>query len=103
MVHLQVNAEMRIAWEEPFGPVIPVIRVSSVEQAIDHCNSNNLALQARAARHSSPPRCPLSYMRGGQQMHSRDGRDQNNIMCGVVYRPLANVPHRQRRFAVELC
>jgi hypothetical protein len=36
---------MRLAWEEPFGPVIPVIRVKSVEEAVDHCNTNNLALQ----------------------------------------------------------
>ncbi len=36
---------MRIAWEEPFGPVIPVVRVPNVEAAIDHCNTNNLALQ----------------------------------------------------------
>ncbi len=36
---------MRIAWEEPFGPVIPVIRVKNIDDAIDHCNSNNLALQ----------------------------------------------------------
>ena len=38
---------MRIAWEEPFGPVIPVVRVPNVEAAIDHCNTNNLALQVR--------------------------------------------------------
>ena len=38
---------MRIAWEEPFGPVIPVIRVKNIDDAIDHCNSNNLALQVR--------------------------------------------------------
>ena len=37
--------DMRLAWEEPFGPVIPVIRVKSVEEAVDHCNTNNLALQ----------------------------------------------------------
>jgi len=37
--------DMRIAWEEPFGPVIPVIRVKNIDDAIDHCNSNNLALQ----------------------------------------------------------
>ena len=37
--------DMRLAWEEPFGPVIPVIRVKSVEEAVDHCNANNLALQ----------------------------------------------------------
>ncbi len=37
--------EMRLAWEEPFGPVVPVVRVKTVEEAIDHCNANNLALQ----------------------------------------------------------
>lgn len=37
--------KMRIAWEEPFGPVVPVIRVKNVDDAIDHCNNNNLALQ----------------------------------------------------------
>lgn len=39
---------MRLAWEEPFGPVLPLIRVKTVEEAIDHCNANNLALQVRA-------------------------------------------------------
>lgn len=39
---------MRIAWEEPFGPVVPVMRISSVEQGIEHCNSNNVALQVGA-------------------------------------------------------
>lgn len=42
-----VLQDMRIAWEEPFGPVIPVIRLKSIDDAIDHCNSNNLALQVR--------------------------------------------------------
>lgn len=40
-----VTKDMRLAWEEPFGPVIPVIRIKTVEEAIDHCNANNLALQ----------------------------------------------------------
>lgn len=38
---------MRIAWEEPFGPVVPIMRVDSVERAVEHCNANNLALQVR--------------------------------------------------------
>ena len=37
--------DMRLAWEEPFGPVVPVVRVKTVEEAVDHCNANNLALQ----------------------------------------------------------
>ncbi|KIY98676.1 hypothetical protein MNEG_9285 [Monoraphidium neglectum] len=40
-----VTPEMRIAWEEPFGPVVPIMRVDSVDQAVAHCNANNLALQ----------------------------------------------------------
>ncbi|KAG6534758.1 hypothetical protein ZIOFF_008661 [Zingiber officinale] len=40
-----VRPDMRIAWEEPFGPVLPVIRVSSVEEAIHHCNASNFGLQ----------------------------------------------------------
>ncbi|XP_024519047.1 NADP-dependent glyceraldehyde-3-phosphate dehydrogenase [Selaginella moellendorffii] len=41
----RVTPDMRLAWEEPFGPVIPVIRIKSVEEAIHHCNSSNLGLQ----------------------------------------------------------
>ena len=40
-----VTPDMRIAWEEPFGPVLPIIRVDSIEQAVEHCNKNNVALQ----------------------------------------------------------
>ncbi|GBF90960.1 NADP-dependent glyceraldehyde-3-phosphate dehydrogenase [Raphidocelis subcapitata] len=40
-----VTPEMRIAWEEPFGPVVPIMRVASADEAVAHCNANNLALQ----------------------------------------------------------
>jgi glyceraldehyde-3-phosphate dehydrogenase (NADP+) len=40
-----VRPDMRIAWEEPFGPVIPVLRIKTVEEGIHHCNANNFALQ----------------------------------------------------------
>ncbi|CAM6038605.1 unnamed protein product [Sphagnum compactum] len=40
-----VRPDMRIAWEEPFGPVLPVIRIKTVEEGIHHCNANNFALQ----------------------------------------------------------
>jgi glyceraldehyde-3-phosphate dehydrogenase (NADP+) len=36
---------MRIAWEEPFGPVLPVIRINSIEEAIYHSNASNFGLQ----------------------------------------------------------
>ena len=40
-----VTTDMRIAWEEPFGPVIPVLRIKSPQEGIDHCNASKLALQ----------------------------------------------------------
>lgn len=40
-----VTADMRLAWEEPFGPVVPVIRVATAEEAVAFANSNRLALQ----------------------------------------------------------
>ncbi|KAK7844052.1 nadp-dependent glyceraldehyde-3-phosphate dehydrogenase [Quercus suber] len=40
-----VRPDMRIAWEEPFGPVLPVLRINSVEEGIHHCNASNFGLQ----------------------------------------------------------
>ncbi|WP_139367633.1 NADP-dependent glyceraldehyde-3-phosphate dehydrogenase [Bacillus alkalicellulosilyticus] len=42
----QVTEDMRIAWEEPFGPALPVIRVSSDEEAIHIANASEFGLQA---------------------------------------------------------
>ncbi|MEQ9809264.1 NADP-dependent glyceraldehyde-3-phosphate dehydrogenase [Streptococcus jiangjianxini] len=42
----KVTTDMKLAWEEPFGPVLPVIRVSSVEEAIDISNQSEYGLQA---------------------------------------------------------
>lgn len=41
-----VTEDMDIAWIEPFGPVLPVIRVHSVEQAVEIANKSNFGLQA---------------------------------------------------------
>ncbi|KAL6499661.1 hypothetical protein OROGR_027571 [Orobanche gracilis] len=40
-----VRPDMRIAWEEPFGPVLPVMRINSIEEGIHHCNASNFGLQ----------------------------------------------------------
>eukprot|EP00240_Pyramimonas_obovata_P001457 CAMPEP_0118935606 /NCGR_PEP_ID=MMETSP1169-20130426/15736_1 /TAXON_ID=36882 /ORGANISM="Pyramimonas obovata, Strain CCMP722" /LENGTH=495 /DNA_ID=CAMNT_0006878663 /DNA_START=179 /DNA_END=1666 /DNA_ORIENTATION=+ len=40
-----VTTDMRIAWEEPFGPVVPIIRVKSEEEAIAICNQSKYGLQ----------------------------------------------------------
>jgi len=40
-----VKPEMRIAWEEPFGPILPVVRVKTVEEAIHHANASQFGLQ----------------------------------------------------------
>jgi acyl-CoA reductase-like NAD-dependent aldehyde dehydrogenase len=36
---------MKLAWEEQFGPVLPIMRIQSVDEAIEHCNASRLALQ----------------------------------------------------------
>lgn len=40
-----VTPDMRLAWEEPFGPVLPIIRVKTPEEGVAHANANRLALQ----------------------------------------------------------
>lgn len=41
-----VTTDMKLAWDEPFGPVLPVIRVSSDEEAIKLANESEFGLQA---------------------------------------------------------
>ncbi|QDZ20463.1 NADP-dependent glyceraldehyde-3-phosphate dehydrogenase [Chloropicon primus] len=41
-----VRPDMDIAWEEPFGPVLPIMRVSNTDQAVEHANKNRVALQS---------------------------------------------------------
>lgn len=41
-----VTSDMRLAWEEPFGPVLPIIRVKTVEEAIEMSNQSEYGLQA---------------------------------------------------------
>lgn len=40
-----VGLDMRIAWEEPFGPVLPIIRVKSIDEAIKISNESTYGLQ----------------------------------------------------------
>lgn len=41
-----VTQDMEIAWKEPFAPILPIIRVNSIEDAILINNSSNYGLQA---------------------------------------------------------
>ncbi len=41
-----VTTDMRVAWEEPFGPVLPILRVKSMEEAIDLANQSEYGLQS---------------------------------------------------------
>jgi len=41
-----VTTEMRLAWEEPFGPVLPIIRVKNTQDAIDIANRSEYGLQS---------------------------------------------------------
>ena len=41
-----VTTNMRLAWEEPFGPVLPLIRVSDMDEAIRIANESEFGLQS---------------------------------------------------------
>ncbi|MEL7608024.1 MAG: NADP-dependent glyceraldehyde-3-phosphate dehydrogenase [Bacillota bacterium] len=41
-----VTTDMRLAWEEPFGPVLPIIRVKDMDEAIDIANRSEYGLQS---------------------------------------------------------
>jgi glyceraldehyde-3-phosphate dehydrogenase (NADP+) len=41
----KVTTDMRVAWEEPFGPVLPFIRIYSAEEAIEISNKSEYGLQ----------------------------------------------------------
>jgi len=40
-----VTTQMRLAWEEPFGPVLPIIRVKNLDEAIEIANRSEYGLQ----------------------------------------------------------
>ncbi|WP_026890058.1 NADP-dependent glyceraldehyde-3-phosphate dehydrogenase [Lacrimispora aerotolerans] len=41
-----VTTDMRLAWEEPFGPVLPIIRVKDKDEAIKLANESEYGLQS---------------------------------------------------------
>lgn len=41
-----VTEDMRLAWEEPFGPVLPVLRVKNIDEAINLANRSEYGLQS---------------------------------------------------------
>lgn len=41
-----VSLDMRIAWEEPFSPVLPIIRMRNEEEAIDIANKSEYGLES---------------------------------------------------------
>jgi len=42
----RVTVDMRIAWEEPFGPVLPILRVKTIDEAVKITNDSEYGLQA---------------------------------------------------------
>ena len=41
-----VTRDMKLAWEEPFGPVLPIIRVSDASEAVAIANESEFGLQS---------------------------------------------------------
>lgn len=41
-----VTLDMKLAWEEPFGPILPIIRIKSIDEAINIANESMYGLQS---------------------------------------------------------
>ncbi len=41
-----VTTDMRLAWEEPFGPVLPIIRIKNMDEGIKIANESEYGLQS---------------------------------------------------------
>lgn len=46
-----VSLDMKVAWEEPFGPILPVIACDSIEQMLKIANQSEYGLQASIYHH----------------------------------------------------
>ena len=46
-----VTTDMRLAWEEPFGPVLPILRVKDIDEAIEIANRSEYGLQSSVFTH----------------------------------------------------
>ena len=46
MIIDNVTIDMKLAWEEPFGPVIPFIEFNTIEEVIEYSNNSEYGLQA---------------------------------------------------------
>lgn len=46
-----VTQEMEVAWKEPFAPILPILRVKDVEEAIDIANRSEYGLQSSVFTH----------------------------------------------------
>lgn len=42
----RVTEDMRVAWEEPFGPVVPILRVRDMDDAVRVANASQFGLQS---------------------------------------------------------
>ncbi|AGR42347.1 NADP-dependent glyceraldehyde-3-phosphate dehydrogenase [Spiroplasma diminutum] len=41
-----VSLDMKVAWEEPFGPILPIIRIDTIDEMVKIANDSQFGLQA---------------------------------------------------------
>lgn len=76
-----VTPDMDIAWVEPFGPVLPVIRVHSNEEAVQLANQSDFGLQASVFTQDIDEALEISrgVEAGTVQVNGRPSRGPDNF------------------------
>jgi len=77
----RVTKDMRIAWEEPFGPVLPITRVEDWKEAVEIANQSEFGLQSSVFTRD----IDLAFKIGGElevgsvQINGKDSRGPDHF------------------------
>ncbi len=77
----KVDQDMRIAWEEQFGPLLPIIRIKDLDEAIEIANKSEYGLQSSIFTNDINKAflCAKKLEVGTVQINGKDSRGPDNF------------------------
>jgi glyceraldehyde-3-phosphate dehydrogenase (NADP+) len=89
-----VSNNMRISWEEPFAPILPIVRVNDLYEALDIANSSDYGLQSSIFTENIEKAfiAAESLDVGNVQINGKDSRGPDNFpFNGVKKSGIGNI------------